>query len=276
MKKYLEYFFCFFSIAVFIIACSNNGNDETAGGNPSEAGSAGPALINYAVLNVFPHDTASFTEGLLVHEGQLYESTGGQPGVNEYRSWFGPVDLKTGKAVRKVMLDTTYFGEGITILNNKLYQLTWEDHRGFVYDLASLKKIRDFRYNTEGWSLTNDGKQLIMSDGTSNLQYLDPDSLKVLKILGVQDNNGPVGNINELEYIDGYIYANQYLTTNILKIDPANGNVVGRADFSNLERELKSKYPFILEMNGIAYDAASKKIYITGKAWPNLYEVKFN
>lgn len=276
MKKSLEIFFFAFLVSAVIAGCSNNGNDVPADGNNSTLANSDPAYISYSVLNVFPHDTASFTEGLLIHQGQLYESTGGQPSVNNFTSWFGPVDLKSGKIQKKVMLDTSYFGEGITILKDKIYQLTWEDHIGFVYDLKTFKKLRDFRYNGEGWSLTNDGSSLIMSDGTSNIQYLDPDSLKVQKIISVQDNNGPVGNINELEFIDGFIYANQYLTSNILKIDPASGKVIGKIDFSKLESELKLKAPGALEMNGIAYDADSKKIYVTGKAWPNLYEVRFN
>ncbi|HZG25608.1 MAG TPA: glutaminyl-peptide cyclotransferase [Chitinophagaceae bacterium] len=257
-------------------ACSNNGNEETANGTIEEVAGAEPAAIRYSIVNVYPHDTAAFTEGLLVHNGQLYESTGGQAQFSHFKSWFGPVDLKTGKAIRKIMLDTSYFGEGINIFKDKIYQLTWQNHRGFVYDAKTFKKIKEFTYNGEGWALTNDGTHLIMSDGSSNLQYLDPETLRVIKILGVQDNNGPVSNINELEYINGFIYANQYLTNYILKIDPASGRVVGKVDFSALNNELKAKYPNVLEMNGIAYDSATQRIYVTGKAWPNLYEVKFN
>ncbi len=256
-------------------SCSNNGNDGDENGNTENSSNPAPAIVNYSIVNIFPHDTAAFTEGLLVHEGQLYESTGGQAESNNYKSWFGPVDIKTGKFQQKVMLDPRYFGEGINIIGGKLYQLTWQDSIGFVYDAKTFKKIKDFRINGEGWSLTNDGTNLIMSDGTSNLQYLDPETLRVQKILGVQDNNGPVGNINELEYIKGFIYANQYGTSYILKIDPGSGKVVGKLDFTSLNNELKVKHPYALEMNGIAYDSAANKIYVTGKAWPNLYEVRF-
>lgn len=176
---------------------------------------------------------------------------------------------------KKIMLDTSYFGEGINIFRDKLYQLTWQDHIGFVYDAKTLKKLREFKIAGEGWALTNDGTNLIMSDGTSNLHYLDADSLKVLKILGVQDHNGPVGNINELEYIKGFIYANRYGTSDILKIDPGSGRVVGKLDLTSLDKEVKAKNPQALEMNGIAYDSAANKVYITGKAWPNLYEIRF-
>jgi len=272
---YMKKFFVVFAFALFLVSCSNNGNENEDNGKVEPTANLAPAIVNYSVVNVFPHDTSAFTEGLLVHDGKLYESTGGQPQSNDFKSWFGPVDIKTGTFQKKVMLDTSYFGEGINILGGRLYQLTWQSHIGFVYDAKTFKKIKDFPITGEGWALTNDGINLIMSDGTSNLQYLDPETLKVLKIVGVQDNNGPVGNINELEYIKGYIYANQYGTSYILKIDPVSGRVVGKLDFTSLDNELKAKHPQALEMNGIAYDSAANKIYITGKAWPNLYEVRF-
>ena len=265
MKK----FFFFLSLSLAAFSCSNN-TDSTAEEN------AGPPLLPYNVVNIYPHDTASFTEGLLVHNGQLYESTGGTPQRDKYISWFGPVDLKSGKAVRKVMLDTSYFGEGITILNGKIYQLTWEDQIGFVYDEKTLAKIKEFKYSGEGWSLTNDGKSLIMSDGSSNLKYLDPETLQVQKIVGVEDNNGPVSNINELEWIKGAIYANVWQTSYIIKIDPASGKVLGKFDLSALYKEAKQKFEQADVLNGIAYDSTTKKVYVTGKTWPNLYEIKID
>lgn len=275
-KTQMTKIFILLIAAVMALAsCSNNGNTDNENGNDEAVSNAASPFMQYTVVNVYPHDTTAFTEGLLVHDGQLYESTGGQAQISDFKSWFGPVDMKTGKAIKKIMLDTSYFGEGINIFKGKLYQLTWQNHKGFVYDLNTYKKLKEFTYNGEGWALTNDGTYLIMSDGSSNLQYLDPESLKVMKILGVQDGNGPVGNINELEFINGYIYANQYLTTYILKIDPSSGKVVGKLDFDSLNNQVKAKFPNAQEMNGIAYDSAAKKIYITGKAWPNLYEVKF-
>lgn len=260
---------------IFLASCSSNGSNDSEDGNSSATANPAPPVINYSVVNVYPHDTSSFTEGLLVYNGQLYESTGGQPQENNFKSWFGPVDIRTGKATKKVMLDTAFFGEGITVFQGKIYQLTWQSQKGFVYDAKTYKKLKEFSYNGQGWSLTHDGTYLIMSDGSSNLKYLDPDSLKVVKIVGVEDNNGPVGNINELEYIKGFIYANQYLTNYILKIEPSTGRVVSKLNFDSLDKEVKIKYPQALEMNGIAYDSAANKIYITGKAWPNLYEVRF-
>lgn len=263
----------FFFLAVVLTAFSCNNTDTQ---DSQSDDNAGPPLLAYNVVNVYPHDTASFTEGLLVHNGQLYESTGGSPKLDSYISWFGPVDLASGKQVKKVLLDTSYFGEGITIFNGKLYQLTWEHQIGFVYDATTLQKIKDFTYTGEGWSLTHDGKSLIMSDGSSNLRYLDPESLKVQKILGVEDNNGPVSNINELEWIRGYIYANVWQTNYIIKIDPANGKVTGKYDLTALYDEAKKKFSAADVLNGIAYDSAANKVYITGKTWPNLYEIKIN
>jgi glutaminyl-peptide cyclotransferase len=260
-------------ICLIMISCNNN--DADSNDDSSQLDANMPAVINYSVVNSFPHDTSSFTEGLLVHEGQLYESTGSPESPANNGSWFGRIDLKTGKAGEKVQLDKAYFGEGICILNGKIYQLTWRNQKGFVYDAKTMKKIKEFSYNGEGWALTTDGIHLIMSDGTSNLKYLDPESLKVLKIVGVQDNNGPVANINELEFINGFIYANIWQTNNIIKIDPESGKVVGKLDFTSLAKEAENKFPNAAEMNGIAYDAASKKIYVTGKSWPNLYEVRF-
>lgn len=274
MKRVLLAFAVVIAVrAVFSVYSCNNGGESTDPGSVSET--PAPPAIGFAVKNIYPHDTSSFTEGLLVHEGQLYESTGSPDGTN-YASWMGPVDLKTGKPDRKIVLDSTYFGEGITIFNGKIYQLTYQEHKGFVYDARTFKKLQEFTYPGEGWSLTHDSAYLIMSDGSSNLQYLDPNTLKVVKITSVADNNGPVGNINELEYINGFIYANKWQTNLILKIDPASGAVVGTIDISSLEREAKSKFPNAQETNGIAYDAAANKMYVTGKCWPNLYEIAIN
>lgn len=268
----------FFSIALIalIAGCNDTGNkqaDDQTEGSAAEINA--PAVMTYAVLNVFPHDTTSFTEGLLVHNGTMYESTGSGDNGN-CDSWAGPVDLKTGRPDRKILLDKAYFGEGISILNGKLYQLTWQNRTGFIYDAVTYKKLKEFSYPGEGWALTHDSVHLIMSDGTSKLQYLDPATLQVVRTVNVEDNYGPVSNINELEYIDGYVYANQWQTNYILKIDPSGGKVVAKADLTNLATQAKSKFPDADEMNGIAYDKATGKIYVTGKRWPELYEIRFN
>lgn len=258
-----------FFVSMLAIACNDTPTEQ---GSEPATNPAPPAIL-FQVVKQYPHDTASFTQGLIVEKGQLYESTG----LNG-SSWVGPVDISTGKINRKVDLAEEYFGEGITILNGKLYQLTWQNKKGFVYDAKSFKKLGEFPYVTEGWGLTTDGRNLIMSDGSSNLFYLHPDTLKVYKTLTVTDNYGPVPNLNELEFMEGYIYANQWQTPYILKIDPADGKVVGRMDFKNLEAELGARNPGFnfsdYVLNGIAYDSTSKKLYVTGKKWPTMYEIK--
>ena len=266
--------------AFMILACNTVDQGNTAQGDNNFGNVAAPAAIQYNVLNVYPHDTTSYTQGLMVHNGQLYEGTGGSPQYSHYKSWVGKVDLASGKVTGKVPLENQYFGEGITVLGDKLYQLTWTSNKGFIYDLSTMKKLQEFPLKTEGWGITTDSTNLIVSDGSSNLYYLNPTDFSTVKILGVNDNNGPVNNLNELEYINGYIYANKYQSNYILKIDPSNGQVVGRADMGGLlekyakENAKEDKYnngEGVL--NGIAYDAASGKIYITGKLWPKLFEI---
>jgi len=233
--------------------------------------------INFSVANQYPHDITSFTEGFLFHDGKLFESTGSPDNLPQTKSLFGMVDLKTGKIDVKAELDKTiYFGEGIVFLNGKIFQLTYKNQTGFIYDGKTYKNIGKFNYtNREGWGLTTDGKSLIMSDGTSYITYLDPTSFAVTKTLDVAENNYVVENINELEYIKGFIYANIWMTNTIVKIDPNTGDVVAKMDLSNLTTESKTKNPTSLEMNGIAYDSITNKVLVTGKLWPTIYEIKF-
>lgn len=259
---------------IILVSCNSNSDSEVNGSNPDVAVSAAP-VIPYSVVNEFPHDTGSYTEGLTFYNGQLFEGTGSSPTVSNNGTWLGPVELSSGKIVKKVDLGTAWFGEGITFFNDKVYQLTYQAKKGFVYDARSFKKLKEFSINSaEGWGLTNDGRYLIMSDGTSSLSFLDPESLKVMNVLGVSDHNGPVPNINELEFINGSIYANQWLTPYILKIDPSSGKVIGRMDFSKMIEQVNSQYPNAEEFNGIAFDSTTQKIYVTGKKWPKLYEIK--
>lgn len=233
--------------------------------------------ISFSVENQFPHDINSFTEGFLFHDGKLYESTGATENLPQTKSLFGEVDLKTGKIDVKAELDRNiYFGEGIAFLNGKVFQLTYKNQMGFIYDGKTFKNIGKFTYtNREGWGLTTDGKSLIMSDGTSYITYLDPTSFAVTKTLDVAENNYVVENINELEFIKGFIYANIWMTNIIVKIDPNTGDVVAKIDLNDLARQSKEKHPGSLEMNGIAYDSISNKIVVTGKMWPTIYEIKF-
>ncbi len=258
-------------IGLMLFSCSSNDSSNM------DDNSSIP-IINYTFINSFPHDTNSFTEGFLVQNGCLYESTGATAGLSQTKSLFGKVDLKTGKIETKVELDRNkYFGEGIAFLKGKVYQLTYNTKVGFIYDTISFKKIGEFIIPTaEGWGLTTDGTNLIMSDGTNTLIFLDPDSLKVVKRISVFENGYVKDNLNELEYIDGYIYANLWSTNMIVKIEPKSGKVVGKIDLTLLMDEAKSIYPQSLEMNGIAYDSVVNKIYVTGKLWPKIYEIKFS
>jgi glutaminyl-peptide cyclotransferase len=276
MKKFLIPFI----LLLFLTACNNPAQVDNV------ATEAEPPRIGFTIVNTYPHDTAFFTEGLEFYEGQLYESSGSgsentDPGTTLYPSAFGIVNLKTGKVDKKIELNNkTYFGEGITFIGGKVYQLTYTTGKGFVYDAKTFKKLQEFSYPGQGWALTHDSTRVIMSDGSSNLKFIDPagitNTLKAQSIVSVSDNNGPVPNINELEYINGYIYSNQYETNYILKIDPANGKVVGKLDLTDLADEAKKKYPNSLELNGIAYNPQTKTLFVTGKLWPTIYEIRFN
>ncbi len=225
-------------------------------------------LISFQLVKAFPHDVSAFTQGLVVNRGKLYESTG-QTG-----SWISEVDITTGKQTKKVILADNYFGEGITILNNKVYQLTWQSHTGFVYSLSDFKKVKEFSYTHEGWGITHNGKHLIVSDGTDRLHFVDTTSLKDDHVVLVKDGSARVKNLNELEFIDGFIYANQWQTNFILKIDPATGAVVGRLDLSTLQDEVLKFNANPDVLNGIAYEEKSKTLLVTGKNWPVLFALR--
>lgn len=258
-----------------LVACNNSSNDDTRADKPADNT---PPTLDYTVIKAYPHDTSAYTEGFLFHNGQLYESTGTEPDMPaNRRSLFGTVDLATGKITPKVEIDRNkYFGEGIVFLNGKVYQLTYTTKIGFIYDAKTFKKLGEFTFpSKEGWGMTTDGTYLIMSDGSSNISYLDPTTFRLVKVLGVTDNNGPVSNINELELIKGYLYANQWQTNYILKIDPVSGKVVGKLNLDSLVGQAKNQYPGAEVLNGIAYDSTSGKIYVTGKLWPSIYEIKF-
>ncbi len=254
--------------------CTNNDHQD-AGSTPPDNS---PQPINYSVVKTLPHDTSAYTEGFLFHDGQLYESTGTDSDWGpSRRSLFGIVDTLTGKIRTKVEIDKKkYFGEGIVFLKDKVYQLTYKTKVGFIYDARTFKKLGEFKFpSEEGWGMTTNGADLIMSDGSSNITWLDPDSFQPVKILNVTDNNGPVSNINELELIKGYMYANQWTTNYILKIDTASGKVLGKIDLGALAESAKNDYAGSEVLNGIAYDPANGAIYVTGKLWPHIYEISF-
>ncbi len=228
-------------------------------------------LISFSVSSAYPHDKTAFTQGLVIHQGELYESTG-----QEGSSWISIVDITSGTSARKINLDAKYFGEGITILNNKIYQLTWKNRTGFVYDVHNYKLLKTFNYQTEGWGLTHDGTHLIMSDGTSKLNFLDTASFKVVKTLQVSDGHGPVNYLNELEFVNGMIYANVWQTNRIAEIDLKDGKVIGYLDLTILADQAISLNPTADVLNGIAWHPETKSLLITGKYWPNLFVLKIN
>lgn len=254
-------------------ACNNNTPDKPA---DPVATLPAPQQITYTLLNVYPHDTSSYTQGLQFLNGFLYEGTG-NPGFGENISKLRKVDIKTGKALQQTILKGKLFGEGITVMNNKVYQITWQDKKAFVYNLPDFKLIKEFNYTTDGWGLTNDGKYLIMSDGSDKIYFRDPETFQEITHISVQDHTGLRNNINELEFINGFIYANVWQTDDVLKINPSNGHVVGKIDFSALKKD----YPELKEtpsdvLNGIAWDSTGNRIFVTGKNWSKLFEVRLN
>jgi glutaminyl-peptide cyclotransferase len=272
MKKLFFLYILFF----LLTACNDTPPPPEKKINPATPEEFVPTL-DFTLVNLFPHDTAAFTEGFLFHKGQLYESTGSPENYPDLRSFFGTVDLKSGRIDKKSELSGEYFGEGIAILNNKIYQLTYKNQMGFIYDVKTYKLLGHFSYtNKEGWGLTTDGTSLIMSDGTNVLTYLDPSTLKVAKSVSVTNGGYPENNLNELEYIRGFIYANVWTKNYVVKIDPANGKVCGLLNFSALTEDAKKKRPDADVLNGIAYDSISDKIMVTGKLWENIYQVNFS
>jgi glutamine cyclotransferase len=223
---------------------------------------------SYHVVHIYPHDPSAFTQGLISIDGCLYESTGLNGG-----SSVRMVDLSTGKVLRKYDLPREYFGEGLTDWGDTLVQLTWKAHKGFVYDRASFKLLRTFAYEGEGWGLTHDKNELIMTDGTAYLRFVDPKTFKETHRIRVLDElNYPVENLNELEYVHGEVYANIWRSDEIVRISPHTGKVLGWIDLSGLidNRELPSADAVL---NGIAYDAIRGPLFITGKLWPKLFEI---
>ena len=258
-----------------LVGCQSEENNATI---PSDDASPATKVstLNYTVKKTFVHDTSLYTEGFLIRDGKLYESTGSPDYLPHTRSMIGISNLQTGKYEKLVELDRNlYFGEGIVFIKDKLYQLTYTTQTGFIYDAKTFKQIGKFHFsNREGWSLTTDGRHLIMSDGTNTLTYMDADSLKPVRTIQVTQNGIAVDDLNELEYIQGYIFANVFMTDRIVKIDPDNGHVVGTLDLSSLVHEARSKYRDAEVLNGIAYDSLSNQIYITGKQWPTIYQIE--
>ena len=225
-------------------------------------------VYSYKIVNTYPHDQKAFTEGLVFEDGYLYEGTGIQ-GESTLRK----VEVETGKVLKEYHLPTQFFGEGVTIWEETLIQLTWQSRIGFVYDKESFLLLREFTYPTEGWGITKDGTHLIMSDGTATLYFLNPETFEEVRRIEVHDMGVPLTNLNELEYIQGEIYANVWLTNRIAIISPETGRVVGWIDLGGLLSKEDRLQPVDV-LNGIAFDAPRDRLFVTGKYWPKLFEIK--
>jgi glutamine cyclotransferase len=236
---------------------------------PPTPDTSGVPVATYQVINTYPHDPKAFTEGLVFENGLLYEGTG----LNG-ESTLRKVQLETGTILQTTPItEPADFGEGITIFGEKIMQLTWQSHVGFVYDKASFERLGEFHYPTEGWGMTHDGQRLIMSDGTATLHFLDPQTFQEVGHVDVFDRNGPVVKLNELEYIHGEIYANVWQTELIARISPQTGQVLGWIDMTGLLSP-EERQPPVDVLNGIAYDSAGDRLFVTGKRWPKLFEIK--
>ncbi len=221
------------------------------------------------IVKTFPHDPKAFTEGLFYDKGALYESTG-----RNGTSWIRKVDLDSGKVLQSAKVGNAYFGEGIAAWKGRLISLTWQTEKGFVWDQASLKLKSSFSYTGEGWGMTKDANNLIMSDGTPVLKFLDPDKLTVARQVMVTLQGTPLERINELEYVDGAVLANVWMTRDIVRIDPKSGQVTGLIDLSALPEEAHPSEDRDAVANGIAYDPVGKRLFVTGKLWPHLYQIE--
>lgn len=256
-----------------IYSCNGgSGTDDTAGVDTDLIPKSAPQ-ISYNIVNIYPHDTTSYTQGLQLYNGKMYEGTG-----DYEKSALLITDYKTGKAEKKHPIGSQkIFGEGITIFNGKIYQLTWQNNVVYVYSVSNIDKPeKTFTWPYQGWGITHNGTDLIISDGSANLYFVNPDDFKVKKRITVTEDGVPMDSLNELEFIDGFVYANVYQDDFILKIDPADGKVAGKLNLSGIIE--KHAPDFIPEpgdevLNGIAYDSAGKKLFITGKRWPKLFEI---
>ncbi len=252
-----------------VISTKTDGVEGVSFENFEVLSSITPELYSYDIVHTYPHNTEHFTQGLEIHNNKFYESTGqnGQSGIFQF-------DLNTGKVLKEFKMKDQYFGEGITIVNDKIYQITYKAKKGFVYDLESFARVDSFTYETaEGWGLTHDGKYLIKTDGSEYLDFMNPETFQVERRVTVYDNNGMVRNLNELEYYEGYVYANIWQTNYAVKINPKTGEIAAKIDFSGLLSVMYNPEKPIDVLNGIAFNKENGKMYVTGKLWPSLFKL---
>ena len=247
-----------------------NNEKQTANTNITILNNEAPKIYTFKIINEYPHDITSYTQGIEFFNDTIYESTG------QYReSKLRKLNYKTGKVIKNINLADEYFGEGLTILNDKIYQLTWQEDTGFVYDINSFDKLSSFKYGNskEGWGLCNDDNTIYKSDGTEKIWLLNPETLVEQDYIQVFTNKGKIGRINELEWVNGQIYANIYQKNGVAIINPKNGAVIGVIDFSSLKKKV-TQHEKLDVLNGIAYNPKTKTIFVTGKRWDKLFEVE--
>ena len=268
MNKRMCLLYCLW-LSYLLCACSDAATTLPDQAQPTEPQAAvRPTLYGYEVVHTYPHDPTAFTQGLVYLEGFLYEGTG----LNG-RSSLRKVVLESGEVTQQHDLSARFFGEGIAIFNNRVLQLTWRSQTAFVYDLDTFEVRTQFSYPTEGWGLTHDGQKLIISDGTSTLYFRDPFTFAETGRVTVYQGETPVTNLNELEYIDGQVFANVWQRDYIVRIDPQSGQVTGIIDLKGLLSEADRGGRRVDVLNGIAYDSAGDRLFVTGKLWPKLYEI---
>ncbi len=253
---------------IYTLTAYREGVPEARSGEFTVLSAEAPTLYGYKVKATYPHDREAYTQGLLWHNGALYESTG-----VEGQSALRKVELASGKVLQNVNLPRNYFGEGLALLKGKFYQLTWQNNKALVYDAGSLEKTGEFNYAGEGWGLATDGAQLYMSDGSERIKVLDPETFKPLRTLEVYTDQSKIAYLNELEWIEGELWANVYTTDQIVRIDPRTGAITGIIDLSGLLSPA-DKGPTTDVLNGIAYDERRSRIFVTGKYWNKLFEIE--
>ncbi|GAB3350352.1 glutaminyl-peptide cyclotransferase [Arachidicoccus ginsenosidivorans] len=263
VKKYMV-----LPLFILAVACGNSAGDHL--GNQTDQSTTLNAKPDYTVIKVYPHDPSAFTEGFYLKGDTAYESAG-EPEKSRLFSY----DLNSGKVYQEVKLAKADFGEGISELGGKIYQMTWQQHIVYVYDAKTLKKTGQLTWPNEGWGMTTDEQHLIVSDGSSHLYYINPVDFSVVKTLNIQGAYGPLSQINELEYVDGFIYANVWQTDNIVKIDPATSKVVATYDLTDIRKKNGFAQNKDDVLNGIAYHKATGNFVITGKNWQHSFEIKF-
>ncbi|HEV7332939.1 MAG TPA: glutaminyl-peptide cyclotransferase [Flavisolibacter sp.] len=263
MKK-ISWLAMFFTTLVIARCANNDASTDTNTAAPQTPS------ISYTVTSTYPHDTSYFTEGFEFYNGDIIESTG-----LEGKSKLVQYDLKTGSVKKGINLDSASFGEGVTVFRDTVYQLTYRESKVNVYRARDFQKIGERPFTGEGWGLTNDSTALIASNGSNNLYYYEPGTFRLLKTVPVYENDAPAVNINELEYINGFVYANQWQMNYILKIDPATGTVVAKLDLTSVVQQEKVLNPNAAEINGIAYNKETNQVFITGKNWSKIYQLQF-